>query len=47
VIQEIGRKPVKTADEAVKMSEDLKREREVLVLVSSRGSNRYVLLKQQ
>lgn len=47
VIQEIGRKPVKSADEAVKMSEDLKREREVLVLVSSRGNNRYVLLKQQ
>ncbi len=47
VIQEIARKPVKTADEAVKMSEDLKKEREVLVLVSSRGNNRYVLLKQQ
>jgi serine protease Do len=45
VIQEIKRRPIGSADEAVKMSEELKREKQVLLRVYARGSSRLVMLE--
>jgi serine protease Do len=46
VILEIERRPVKTADDAVKLSEDLKKEKEVMLRISSRGQSRFVVVKE-
>jgi serine protease Do len=47
VIQEIKRKPVSSADEAVKMSEQLKREKQVLLRIWSRGGSRILMLEHK
>jgi serine protease Do len=45
VIQEIKRRPIGSADEAVKMSEELKKEKQVLLRIYTRGSSRLVMLE--
>jgi serine protease Do len=45
VIQEIKRRPISSADEAVKMSEELKKEKQVLLRLFTRGSSRLVMLE--
>jgi serine protease Do len=45
VVQEIKRRPIGSADEAVKMSEELKKEKQVLLRVYARGSSRLVMLE--
>jgi serine protease Do len=45
VIQEIKRRPISSADEAVKMSEELKKEKQVLLRIFTRGSSRLVMLE--
>lgn len=47
VIQEIKRKPVSGADDAVKMSEQLKREKQVLLRIWSRGGSRILMLEHK
>jgi serine protease Do len=46
VIQEINRKPVKTADDAVKLTENAK-EKRTLLRVWSKGSSRYVVVDEE
>jgi serine protease Do len=45
VVQEIKRRPIGSADEAVKMSEELKKEKQVLLRIYTRGSSRLVMLE--
>jgi serine protease Do len=47
VIQEVKRRPISSADEAVKLSEDLKKEKQILLRVYSRGGSRLVLLESK
>jgi serine protease Do len=47
VIQEVERRAVNSADQAVKMSEELKREKQVLLRVFSRGGSRFVMLESK
>jgi serine protease Do len=47
VIQEIKRRPIASADEAVKMSEQLKKEKQVLLRIYTRGSSRLVMLESK
>lgn len=47
VIQEIKRKPISSADEAVKLSEMLKREKQVLLRIWSRGGSRILMLEHE
>lgn len=47
VIQEIKRKPVSGADDAVKMSEQLKREKQVLLRIWSQGGSRILMLEHK
>jgi serine protease Do len=44
VVNEINREPVTTAKQAVEMSEKLKKEKRVLLRVSSKGASRYVVV---
>lgn len=46
VIQEIEQKPVRTANDAVEMSEKVKKEKEVLLRVSTKGLSRFVMVKE-
>jgi serine protease Do len=46
VILEIERRAVKSADDAVKISEELKKEKEVMLRISSRGASRFVVVKE-
>ena len=46
VILEIERSPVKNSDDAVKISEKLKAEKEVLLRVSTKGISRYIVVKE-
>lgn len=47
VIQEVKRRPVSSADEAVKLSEELKKEKQVLLRVYTRGGSRLVMLESK
>ena len=47
VIQEVKRKPIASADEAVKLSEELKKEKQVLLRVYTRGGSRLVMLESK
>jgi len=47
VIQEIKRRPISSADEAVKLSEDLKKEKQVLLRVYTRNGTRLVVLESK
>lgn len=47
VIQEIKRRPISSADEAVKLSEELKRDKQVLLRVYSRGFSRMLVLESK
>jgi serine protease Do len=47
VIQEIEQTPLKNADDAVALSEKLKKEKQVLLRVSSRGASRYIVVKEE
>ena len=47
VIQEVDRKPVANASEAVDMSEKVKKEKKVLLLVSSKGVSRFVFVERK
>ncbi len=47
VIQEVKRRPITTADEAVKLSEELKKEKQVLLRVYTRGGSRLVVLESK
>jgi serine protease Do len=46
VIQEIEQNPVKTSDDAVKLSEQLKQEKTVLLRVVKRGASRMLVVKE-
>jgi len=46
VIQEIERKKVKDATAAVEMSEQLKKEKEVMLRVSTKGISRFIIVKE-
>jgi len=47
VVQEIKRRPIGSADEAVKMSEELKKDKQVLLRIYTRGSSRLVMLESK
>jgi serine protease Do len=47
VIQEVKRRPISSADEAVKLSEELKKEKQVLLRVFTRGGSRLVILESK
>jgi serine protease Do len=47
VIHEINREPVTTAKQAVDMSEKVKKEKKVLLRVSTKGSSRYVIVEHK
>ncbi len=47
VIQEIDRQPVTSAGQAVELSEKVKQEKKVLLLVSSRGAARFVTVERK
>ena len=47
VIQEVERRSITSADQAVKLSEELKREKQVLLRVFSRGGSRFVMLESK
>ncbi|MEY2597963.1 MAG: hypothetical protein RLZZ244_644 [Verrucomicrobiota bacterium] len=47
VIQEVERRPVRNAEDAVKMSEELKKEKQVIVRVYGRGGSRVVTLESK
>ncbi len=47
VIQEVKRRPISSADEAVKLSEELKKEKQVLLRVYTRGGSRLVMLESK
>jgi serine protease Do len=46
VIVEIDGKPVKNADDAIKLSEDVKRKSTVRLRISSRGTTRFVIVEE-
>jgi serine protease Do len=46
VIHEIEQTPVKNADDAVALSEKLKKEKQVLLRVSTRGASRFLVVKE-
>jgi serine protease Do len=46
VIHEIEQTPVKNADDAVTLSEKVKKEKQVLLRVSTRGASRFVIVKE-
>jgi serine protease Do len=46
VIHEINRKQVKNAEQAVKASEEVKKEKSVLLRVSTKGASRYVVVTE-
>jgi serine protease Do len=46
VIQEIERKKVKDANAAVEMSEQLKKEKEVMLRISTKGVSRFIIVKE-
>lgn len=46
VILEIEKKPINSANDAVAMSEQLKKEKEVLLRVSTKGASRFVVVKE-
>ncbi len=47
VINEINRKPITTAKQAIDLSEELKTEKKVLLRVSGKGQSRYVVIGQK
>ena len=47
VIQEVSRTPVTNAKEAVEMSEKVKKEKKVLLLVSTKGASRFVFVERK
>jgi len=47
VIQEVKRRPISSADEAVKLSEEFKREKQLLVRVYSRGGSKLLMLESK
>jgi serine protease Do len=47
VIHDINREPVTSAKQAVELSEKLKKEKKVLLRVSSRGSSRFVVVERK
>jgi serine protease Do len=47
VIQEVERRPVTSADQAVKLSEELKREKQILIRIYSKGGSRFVMLENK
>jgi serine protease Do len=47
VIHEINREPVTTAKQAVDMSEKVKKEKKVLLRVSTKGNSRYVIVERK
>ena len=47
VIQEIDRKPVTDAGQAVDLSEQVKKERKVLLLVATKGASRFVMVERK
>lgn len=47
VIQEIARQPVTSAEQAVALSEKVKKEKKVLLLVSTRGATRFVTVERK
>jgi len=47
VIHEINREPVTSAKQAVEMSEKVKKEKKVLLRVSTKGSSRYVVVERK
>jgi serine protease Do len=47
VIQEVKRRPISSADEAVKLSEELKKEKQVLLRVYTRGGSRLLMLESK
>lgn len=47
VIQEVKRRPIASADEAVKLSEELKKDKQVLLRVYTRGGSRLVMLESK
>ena len=47
VIQEVKRRPITSADEAVKLSEELKKDKQVLLRVYTRGGSRLVVLESK
>jgi serine protease Do len=46
VIHEIERKPINSANDAVELSEKLKKEKEVLLRVSTKGASRFMVVKE-
>lgn len=46
VIMEIEKKPIGSANDAVAMSEKLKKEKEVLLRISTKGQSRFVVVKE-
>jgi serine protease Do len=47
IIQEIARKPVANAREAIAMSEQVKKDKKVLLLISTRGASRFVMVERK
>jgi serine protease Do len=47
VIQEINRRPISSADDAVKLSEGLSKDRQVLLRVYSKGFSRMLMLESK
>ncbi|HEV7869438.1 MAG TPA: DegQ family serine endoprotease [Chthoniobacteraceae bacterium] len=47
VVLEVSREPITSSKQAVELSEKLKKEKSVLLRVSSRGSTRYVLVQRK
>jgi len=47
VIHEINREPVNTAKDAVDLSEKVKKEKKVLLRVSTKGNSRYVIVERK
>ena len=47
VIHEINREPITTAKQAVEMSEKVKKEKKVLLRVSTKGNSRYVIVEHK
>jgi len=47
VIQEVKRRPISNADEAVKLSEELKKEKQILLRVYTRGGSKLLMLESK
>jgi serine protease Do len=47
VIHEVNRRQVKNAEQAVKASEDAKKDKSVLLRVSTKGASRYVVVSEE